>query len=65
MVTHVFDGGRCIYCNVNDDDDALYGPYECKPHQPGVWSFGPEGNSGPGSEDWKYRKQLEQLIEDL
>lgn len=26
---HIYDGGRCVFCDTNDLDNALYGPYEC------------------------------------
>lgn len=26
---HVFDGGRCVFCNTNDLDEDLYGPFDC------------------------------------
>lgn len=29
---HVYDGERCIFCNVNCYDDGIYGPFECVKH---------------------------------
>lgn len=26
---HVYDGERCIFCNVNTYDNGIYGPFEC------------------------------------
>ena len=34
---HVYDGERCMYCNVNCYDDWCYGPFECVEHGELVW----------------------------
>lgn len=26
---HVYDGERCLHCNVNVYDNMIYGPFEC------------------------------------
>lgn len=31
---HVYDGERCVNCNVNVYDDGIYGPFPCVPHEP-------------------------------
>lgn len=33
---HVFDGERCIHCNVNVYDDGIYGPFKCTEREPHV-----------------------------
>lgn len=45
---HVFIGGRCVYCNVNDLDADMYGPVTCPvvEGRVAVWSFGPDGVTG-------------------
>lgn len=30
---HIYDGERCIFCNVNCYDDAIYGPFDCIPRE--------------------------------
>jgi hypothetical protein len=32
--THIFDGERCVFCNVNIYDDMIYGPSDCVDHEP-------------------------------
>lgn len=34
MIGHVFDGERCIHCNVNTYDDTIYGPFPCVEREP-------------------------------
>jgi hypothetical protein len=31
---HVYDGERCVNCKVNVYDNDIYGPFECKSHEP-------------------------------
>lgn len=26
---HIYEGERCIFCNVNALDDSIYGPFDC------------------------------------
>lgn len=44
---HIYDGERCIYCNVNTYDDAIYGPFDCvRPET--VYKYSTESDSyGP------------------
>lgn len=36
---HVYEGERCLHCNVNVYDDAIYGPFDCVADRPAVaWS---------------------------
>lgn len=35
---HIYDGERCINCNVNCYDDAIYGPFECIAREPFVYT---------------------------
>jgi hypothetical protein len=35
---HVYDWGRCIFCNVNDLDDDIYGPFKCIEREPYVYT---------------------------
>lgn len=50
MAQHVFIGGRCTHCGVQEldvfEDEPGYPDYNC-PDYPGrktVWSFGPDGS---------------------
>lgn len=29
MRRHIYEGERCVFCNVNTYDDSIYGPFEC------------------------------------
>jgi hypothetical protein len=31
---HVYDGERCVFCNTNIYDEAIYGDTECVEHEP-------------------------------
>jgi hypothetical protein len=31
---HIYEGERCIFCNVNTYDDGIYGPFECITNRP-------------------------------
>lgn len=35
---HVYDGERCIFCDVNCYDEGLYGPRGCVPHDGYIYS---------------------------
>lgn len=35
---HVYDGERCIFCNVNCYDDGIYGPFDCVQHEGYIYS---------------------------
>lgn len=35
---HVYDGERCVNCNVNVYDNDIYGPYSCVPHKPMIYT---------------------------
>ena len=26
---HIYEGNRCLFCNVNDLDESMYGPFDC------------------------------------
>ena len=34
---HVYDGWRCVFCDVNELDESIYGPFECVEHDGPVW----------------------------
>ncbi len=31
---HIYEGERCLFCNVNVYDNMIYGPWQCVPHKP-------------------------------
>lgn len=35
---HIYDGERCIFCNVNVYDEGMYGPDLCVPREPLLFS---------------------------
>lgn len=37
-MNHVFIASRCIFCNVNDLDEDMYGPFECTDREPLVYT---------------------------
>lgn len=34
VTVHIYDQHRCIFCNVNDLDNDIYGPFPCLDREP-------------------------------
>ena len=52
---HVFIGGRCYYCNINDLDADAYGPELCEVEdRVAMWSFGPEQDTAKNLLDERF-----------
>lgn len=48
---HIYDGGRCIFCNVNDLDESIYGPYLCVERE--AYTFSTETGKR-SADDWRF-----------
>ena len=48
---HVYDGWRCVFCDVNELDESIYGPFECVEHDGPVWVSESAGEAVQGVVD--------------
>jgi len=44
---HVYTANRCIFCNINNLDDSIYGPFECEEDREALTYTTDSGVYGP------------------